>query len=228
MSLSFLVNGSTTTVEPTAVAIAGFTGRDREAVEHHLEELRAIGVPTPTRVPCYYPAPPSLLVQSDEIVTTHDETSGEAEVVLVLDGTRAWLTLGSDHTDRAAEALDIALSKVATPKPIAREAWSFDSVADHLDQIRLRSWIIENGTETLYQDGALDAFVAVDELARRAPFVEAPQTYVVFGGTLAALGGIRPASSFRAELHDPVSDRTISLQYSIRVLAMLDDEGSAS
>lgn len=223
MTLSFSVDGSSVSLAPQAVAIAGFTGRNREAVEHHLAELRELGVPTPARTPCYYPAPPSLLVQTPSITVTHGETSGEAEAVLIVAGSSAWLTLGSDHTHRAAETLDIPLSKVATPKPIAHEAWTFESVKEHLDRIELRSWIRTGATETLYQEGTLTEFVPIDQLAAAAPFVERPRDFAVFGGTLPAIGGIRPADAFRAELCDPVTGRVIALEYSINVLTLRDD-----
>ena len=34
-------------VEPDAVIVAGYTGRDRELVQHHIDELAAIGIPPP-------------------------------------------------------------------------------------------------------------------------------------------------------------------------------------
>ena len=33
--------------EPTALIIAGWTGRDRAAVDHHIAEFAALGVPRP-------------------------------------------------------------------------------------------------------------------------------------------------------------------------------------
>ncbi|MEO9527100.1 MAG: DUF2848 family protein, partial [Roseibium sp.] len=39
---------------PDRLIVAGWTGRDRAAVDHHIEELAAIGVPTPSSVPLYY------------------------------------------------------------------------------------------------------------------------------------------------------------------------------
>ena len=34
--------------------VAGWTGRDSAAIEHHIEELAALGVPRPSSVPLYY------------------------------------------------------------------------------------------------------------------------------------------------------------------------------
>ena len=49
----------TTPTGPVAVPIdncvvAGWTGRDKAALDHHIEELAAIGVPGPSTVPLYY------------------------------------------------------------------------------------------------------------------------------------------------------------------------------
>ena len=57
--LDFLVHrrGTAPTRERIAVRqaiIAGWTGRDREALERHIEELEAIGVKRPASTPIYY------------------------------------------------------------------------------------------------------------------------------------------------------------------------------
>jgi hypothetical protein len=44
---------------------------------------------------------------------------------------------------------------------------------------------------------------------------------VMFCGTLAAIGGIRPASRFEMELEDPVLGRTLKFAYDIRVLPVV-------
>ena len=153
MSLSFTLDGGSVEIDPTAVVIAGFTGRDRDAVQHHLAELAELGVPTPDTVPSFYLTPGTSAVQQPRLSMVSAETSGEAEAVLVFDGDDAYLTLGSDHTDRAAEAIDIPLSKLACPKPLATEAWRLEEVAGHADDLTVRSWITTDGTETLYQQG---------------------------------------------------------------------------
>jgi hypothetical protein len=40
--------------EPTALVIAGWAGRGQAAVDHHIKELAAIGVPRPSTVPIFY------------------------------------------------------------------------------------------------------------------------------------------------------------------------------
>ncbi|MFZ9679766.1 MAG: DUF2848 family protein, partial [Quisquiliibacterium sp.] len=48
------------------LVIAGWTGRDAQAVQHHIDELAAIGVPAPSSVPVYYRVAESLLTQQSQ------------------------------------------------------------------------------------------------------------------------------------------------------------------
>ena len=180
MSLTFAVSGATVVVDPAAVVIAGFTGRDRVAVEEHLTELQELGVPTPGTIPSFYVTPGASAVQQPRLPVVGADTSGEAEAVLIFDGVDAYLTLGSDHTDRAAEAIDIALSKIACPKPLATGAWRLDEVANHADELEVRSWISSGGEETLYQQGRLGELMALDELIDATPFAARPDRFVLF------------------------------------------------
>ena len=115
------------------LVVAGWTGRDEAALRHHIEELAAIGVPRPSSVPVFYRVSAANLTQADAIEVLGPDTSGEAEPVLVALPDGLWLTLGSDHTDRKAETLGIALSKQLCPKVVARVLWRLDEVAvyDH-------------------------------------------------------------------------------------------------
>ena len=41
-------------VQIDTLIVAGWAGRDAHAIEHHIEELAAIGVPRPSTVPLFY------------------------------------------------------------------------------------------------------------------------------------------------------------------------------
>ena len=212
-------------IEPEVAIIAGFTGRDRAELEAHLDELRALGVPTPDTVPAFYQAPGSAVVQADTVATTRPDTSGEAEVVLIVVGDERYVTLGSDHTDRAAEAIDIDLAKLVCPKPIATTAWPLAIVADRLDDLQVRSWVSEGGdggAESVYQVGRFGDLLDLRHLRELIPFDRRPDCYTLFTGTYAAQGGIRPAERFRASLADPGTGRTIELAYTVEVADVLD------
>ena len=115
-----------TAVEIDDLVIAGWTGRDVAALEHHIEELKAIGVQPPSRVPLYYRVATSLLTQADSIEVLGDDTSGEAEPVLVGTPDRLWVTVGSDHTDRKLETYVVAPSKQVCRKLVGCSALLFE------------------------------------------------------------------------------------------------------
>lgn len=215
--LTFDVLGTKRTCTPDAVVIAGFTGRDQTVVEAHLKELEALGIPTPSAVPTFYGIPTDLLGQDGVIATVHEETSGEVEVVIVADNDDVYLALGSDHTDRSAEAFDIGISKGLCSKPMSTRAWPFDLVADGLDDMVIRSWIFEGGEEVPYQEGHLSEVLPLPEMLGQVPFQTRPHTFVLFTGTIPVIGGIRGSKSFRAELFDPHSRRSLTLAYQIDV-----------
>lgn len=205
--------------EPTEMVIAGWAARDRAAIDHHIEELAAIGVPRPSTVPLFYRVAAATLTQADTIECVGAGSSGEVEPVLFVHGGRLWLTVGSDHTDREAETYSVALSKQMCAKPVAREAWALDEIAPRLDTLTLRAWIEEDGRELAYQDGTLAALLPAPELlGRYLAGRAAPEGLLMSCGTLGALGGVRPSSAFRMALGDPATGRTIGHAYRTRVL----------
>jgi hypothetical protein len=212
-------------IVPTRLVIAGWTGRDRAAIEHHIEELALLGVPRPSTVPLYYRAARSLLTQEAEVEMLGDAGSGEVEPVLVRALGRWWLTVGSDHTDRSLETLGVDLSKQLCAKPIAREAWPWDDVAADADRLTLRSRIHEDGDWVTYQDGPLARIRALMSLVEGLPAdVPVADGLVLFCGTLAALPrtadgvGVRPAERMQLELIDPARGRRLRHEYRVTTL----------
>jgi hypothetical protein len=214
--LRLTLDGNDTDVAIGTAIVAGWTGRDRDAVEKHMAELEAVGVPRPSSAPVFYRVSASRLTTAPAIEST-DSSSGEVEPVLLQHGGELWVGTGSDHTDREVETYSVAVSKQLCDKPIAREFWRYEDVAAHWDELLLRSWI---DGDTLYQEGALSGLMKPDELTARAEPRLADGT-LMFCGTLAAIGGIRPAREFRYELSDPVRDRKISGRYGMRTLPLV-------
>lgn len=199
--------------------IAGWAGRDLAAIEHHIEELAELGVPRPSAVPLFYRVAANQLTQDDTVQCVGPASSGEAEVFLFSHDGAMWVSLASDHTDRALEAHSVALSKQLCVKPVARDAWRFEDVAGHWDQLLLRSWIVENGAEVLYQEGPLASLQPPVVLLQKHFGQELiPAGAGMTCGTVGAIGGIRPAPSFRMELHDPVLGRSIGHAYALECL----------
>jgi hypothetical protein len=58
-------------------------------------------------------------------------------------------------------------------------------------------------------------------MERRPGGPDLPPGTVMFGGTLGAIGGIRPASRFEMELEDPVLNRRMSHAYDIISLPVI-------
>lgn len=213
--MRFETNGEPLELDIVHLVIAGFTGRDQTANRHHAEELAALGVAPPSTMPIYYRVSASLLSTTARIQVVGGESSGEVEPLIVQHGGRRWLGLGSDHTDRALESHSVAMSKQACPKPCAAELWPWEDVADRLDELRLESWIEENGAWTPYQQGGLDAVRPLTELIEGAELdrLAGDGGVAMMCGTLGAKGGVRPAARFRMELSDPSSGRRIRHEY---------------
>jgi len=205
------------------LVIAGWTGRDVAALENHVEELKSIGVQPPSTVPLYYRVAASLLTQVDTIQVLGDDTSGEAEPVLVGTPDRLWVTVGSDHTDRKLESYGVAHSKQVCPKVIGRTAWRFEDVEPHWDRIILRSFIEEAGKKVPYQEGLLGKIRTPRDLIAgwRNGDKRLPTGVAMFCGTLPAIGSIRSSSRFDMELDDPVLGRKISHTYTVQALPIV-------
>ena len=200
--------------------VAGWTGRDEAALRHHIEELAAIGVPRPSSVPVFYRNSALNVTQASRVEVLGPDTSGEAEPVVVAHGGKLWLTVGSDHTDRKAETMGIALSKQLCAKPVGRDLWLLDDVAAHWDQLTLRAFATIDGRRVIYQEGTLAGMRTPADLIARYGSALSPGT-MMFCGTLGAIGGIRPASRFEVELEDPVLNRTLKHAYDVDILPVV-------
>ena len=204
------------TVRIDALVIAGWTGRDKTAMEAHIAELEALGVERPPRTPMFYRVAASLLTTDDSIDVTGAESSGEVETVILAQADGLWVGVGSDHTDRAAEAIDVTLSKQLCAKPVGTTFWRFDEVHDHWDQLVLKSYAVSGGQEELYQEGSVANMLLPEDLIEQRGGL-APGT-AMFGGTLAVHGGVRPSDGLALRLEDPVRGRVITHRYDVRVL----------
>jgi hypothetical protein len=221
LELTLVDAGSVATrrIAINALVIAGWTGRDAQAVEKHIAELEALGVQRPSSTPVFYRVSAPRLTTTESVEMLGDRSSGEVEFVLLKASGRLWVGVGSDHTDRDVETYDVAVSKQLCDKPIAPQFWALEDVEAHWDRFVLRSWIVENGARVPYQEGAVTAMLPPRDLLQRFAGSDAlSDGIVMFCGTLAAHGGVRPAAEFAFELEDPVRDRRIGHRYRIDVL----------
>jgi hypothetical protein len=201
--------------------VAGWTGRDRAAVDRHIKELAELGVKPPARTPIFYRVATSLLTTSDAVDVIGRDSTGEVECVLLNHGGEWWVGVGSDHTDRKAETFGVTLSKQMCPKPLAPSFWSFNDVEPHWDELILRSYAVSGTQRALYQQGRVSAMRYPRDLVEL--YNENSETgfaagTAMFCGTLPVQNGIRWADTFAIELEDPVLRRKITHAYACRAL----------
>ena len=220
-----LIDTASSTSRDVAIddaVVAGWTGRDAAAVEKHIRELEQIGVKRPATTPIFYRVSAARLTTDAEIEVVGDTSGGEVEFVLLQHGGRMWVGTGSDHTDRAVETYGVTVSKQMCDKPLAPTFWAFDEVAPHWDKLILRAHVTEGGSRVLYQEGAVAAMLSpADLLGRYTKDGRLADNTLMFCGTLAAKGGVRPTVQFAFELEDPVKGRKITHAYTARILPIL-------
>ncbi len=210
-------DGTEVEVVPTHLVVAGYTGRDQEAVRHHIDELAAIGVPEPETIPAFYPLETDLLTTAGVIDVDGAKSSGEVEPVLIRANGTYYLTIGSDHTDREMETVGIQLSKAACPKPVAGTVIELGDPPALLDwdAIVVRSWVDGD----LYQEGTLASMLPITEVLAEWDQIggSADVALVLFGGTRPLLDGtFRYGRDWRMQLEVP-GHAPIELSYSVNV-----------
>ncbi|PHS08467.1 MAG: hypothetical protein COA78_12720 [Blastopirellula sp.] len=211
------------TVTIDKAVIGGWTGRDKTALQHHIDELAKIGVKPPEQTPTFYRVGVSRLTTADTIEVIGDGSSGEVEYVMLKTGGKIWVGAGSDHTDRVVEHMGITIAKQLCDKPIALEFWPLEEVEGHWEKLQLKAHIFEDGETVLYQDGAVSGLLSPAELLEKyhSNGHEFRDGTLMFGGTCGAIGGVRFASTFKFELIDPVLQRTICHSYEIEPVPIL-------
>ncbi|MEZ2388377.1 DUF2848 family protein [bacterium RCC_150] len=189
-TLTFDVAGTGERIELTDfhAVVAGYTGRDAAAVQHHIDELAAIGVAPPPAVPMFYPVEPGTVSAERELAVAGEQTSGEIEPLYIRHRGRYYLGIASDHTDRHVETVDVGDSKRACPKPVAGTVIAVPKLEElSLDDCRARTWV--DGRP--YQDGTLDNLRTpadvVGLLLERNGIGD--RDFVCLGGTLPVIGG---------------------------------------
>ncbi|WP_150671427.1 DUF2848 domain-containing protein [Pandoraea anhela] len=205
------------------LVIAGWTGRDTEAMERHIRELEALGVKRPASTPMFYRVSSDRLTTQVQIEASGHASSGEVELLLVRCGGQTYVGVASDHTDREVEAYDVTVSKQMCEKPCATVLWPLAEVQAHWEALILRSYANIGGEQVLYQQGRVTTMLSPQDLIDR--FVAAGGRFddgtAMLCGTLAAIGGIRFAERFDFELEDPVLSRRLQHGYGITPLPMM-------
>jgi Protein of unknown function (DUF2848) len=201
---------------------AGFTGRDQAEVRYHLDELSAKGIDVPEMTPTLYPVIPSTLTTSTSIEVYGEETSGEIEYVLfVKNKKKVYVGIGSDHTDRKLEELDIPRAKQITPNLISPVVWDLNDVVDHWDDLSMECTVKKDTDTMLCQKGNLALLMSPFELMEFvSKKIEGPlDNITIFSGTVKMeTDGFVFADTFSGLLTDPKLNRSIGFTYKIKPL----------
>jgi hypothetical protein len=217
-----LTSEKTINVEIEQLIIAGWAGRNIDAIEEHIKELEEIGVKRPSSVPCFYQVSAELLTTEANIQVIEKNSSGEVECVLINSDHGLLVAIGSDHTDRKVESYNVAVSKQVCSKPLSKEAWLYNDVADHWDHLIMRSYRIINGEKELYQQGNTNNLLAIPDLINKLTNNKTlPNNFAMYCGTQSVLTEIAHGDEFIVELHDPILNRTLSHHYTVTTLAMV-------
>ena len=211
------------TVEVRHVYNFGYAARDSTGAQKHVDDMRALGMPAPSRLPAIFPVPADRVRTAGELTVSGDDTYGEVEFALV-NTDHGWLvTIASDHTDLEVETVNMAKAKASSPDVVGDTAWRLDEVGEQWDDCVLRLWGQNpDGTEELVQSGKVGHLLPPADmqriLAERSATTLGPGT-VILSGTLD--GEPTPGKvAWRAELEDPHSGRKLELAYSLNRLAL--------
>lgn len=220
--------------------------RDVEAAEKYLEEFRTKGYKVHEAAGVCFRSR-YLLTNEDTIEVQGAQTSGEVEFVAIRHKGNIYISTGSDHNDRSLENLqtemlgkvfDSAKLKQMVPAVVAKDAWRYDDIKDHWDEIVLKSFVTVSNQKTLYQEFKLSNLLDLEYYIARDTWL-AEDGSVLLGGSSggssavpeniyqgqSTLDGVVFPTDFHFEMFDPVLDRTLSHGYDI---LSLEQPGSFS
>ncbi|MEM3703579.1 MAG: DUF2848 family protein [Candidatus Bathyarchaeia archaeon] len=191
------------------LVLGGWSGRKKEAVIAHIEELEDLKIPKPERVPAFFHVGINLLTCDRFVGVMNRANNGEVEYVVFFEGDGPkYVTVGSDHTDRELERFDFQVSKQLYPKVIPPIAWKYEEVEKHWDKLIIRMHV----DGVLSQEASLEVLLKPLELFKEA--CVGSNGLVLFSGTIPSKSGrLAFGKSYRMEMEDPILRRRISYTY---------------
>ncbi len=233
-------------VDVKRVGCSRNAGRDVEATERHLQEVRSKGYQVHGAAGICFKSR-CLITNEDTIEVQGRQTSGEAEFVAIAHESNIYVSVGSDHNDRSlgdlwtpmlGKVYDTAKTKQMVPAVVARDAWLYDDVKEHWDDIVVKSSVTASNQRIPYQEFKLSDLLGLDYYLEHASWIEEDGS-VLLGGSSGILSTlpedvyqgqntledvIFPAD-FHIEMLDPVLKRTVTHGYSV---ISLEEPGSLS
>ena len=203
-------------VTPSRVYNLGSATVDADAAVAHQNEVADVGVRIAFDIPAprIYPMAVSSITTDAEIGVHHGRTSGEVELVIVVDEGEVFLGLGSDHTDRDLEQLSIIWAKQYAPSVLGREVWRWSDVEPVWDRLVLESSV--DGRP--YQSSPASVFRRPDDLLKVLAdrIGDLPGTFLVYCGTYTTIANtIEYGDRWAAQLVDPEAGRRLALEYAV-------------
>lgn len=208
----------TVNAEIKHLMVVGFSGKDVEKTMEHIHELEAAGVKCPRDVPVPYQCDPQIVTRKDTIDVIGGKTSGEAEYLILCHGGKFYIGIGSDHTDRAMEAVSIHKSKQVCLKPCSDTFWEYDEVKDHLPELRIISSQQADGEIRAYQNGTAGDLLPFDTIIEKVKAEVPLEDCLIYTGTVPLLHGFVYGERFTACLMDDVLGRELTLSYQVHVI----------
>lgn len=205
-------------LELKKLLVVGFAGKDIEKTMEHIKELEAEGIPCPKSVPVLYECTKRILTNDATIEVIADKTSGEVEYLILVHEGKYYIGIGSDHTDRALEAVSIHKSKQVCLKPFAQEFWVYDEIKDHFDDIKLISTQVIDGKEIEYQAGKTSDLLPLARIISELEKEVSVEDSLIFTGTVPLKDGFKFGDTFSCKLVDEKLKREIALTYDIKVI----------
>jgi hypothetical protein len=212
---------------------AGYVGRNREAVQAHIDELERLGVPPPSRVPMIFPVLSGILTTDPHIDVIGKTTSGEAEFVLIFDRDEIFVGVGSDHTDRELETNSLVKSKQICGNVLSSAVWRYEEVESIWDELVLRSWVRQDPTDELilYQSAPLSTIISPSNLIElvKSDLTDGNmQGMAIFSGTIPIVAhDTIYGSFFCSELFNPYSRKALCCAYQIKELNFLSNSSAS-
>ncbi|MGB7624027.1 MAG: DUF2848 family protein [Terriglobia bacterium] len=205
--------------EPKLVVCAEFSGWKQVLGGDQKASIEKNEESSLERSPHFIPVSPYLLTNENKIVVQGKHTSGEVEYVALKFEDEIYLTVGSDHCDRQAEAFSFAKSKQLCPKVMARQMILHREIRSYRDELRLSSSVASYDRKVPYQSAFVADLMRLGSLIRCCPLNLDFNGAVLFSGTVPTIADI-PAytSHFYFQLDLARLNLTIAHDYAIEML----------
>lgn len=233
-------------VEVARVGCSRNSSRDITATEQYLERVRADGY--------LVHGAGSICFKSRYLLTTETtievqgpQTMGEVEFAAFKCGDGIYVSVASDHNDRSMVELwtsslgkiyDSAKSKQIVPAVMAKDAWLYEDVKGHWEELVLKSFVTVSDQKIPYQEFTLGEIFDLDYYSREASWFQESGS-ILLGGSCGRvstvpnhvyqgqteLNGVLFPTDFHFEMYDPVLKRVLRHGYDV---ISLEDPGSLS